>query len=229
MTRRIPRPVRGAIRFALSWAEWYTSDLEPAIAGGRRDEIASDVWEQAAGQADRPAAALAASIAGRVVRGIPADLAWRWRMPSGVRRETGVVRAGLAIAVVLSGAVLALGVGAVGRTVVGLLRGEALPSVVTVSSAGFGVAALLLGFALVLRPRTRRLGFVWLAFASALTLHFSALILVTLSASFQSVYYTLVQYTSDVWLTGWFLLVGAISAFPALVALALAPTRVARA
>jgi hypothetical protein len=213
------------MRFALAWAAWYTSDLEPAVADGRRDEIASDVWEQAAGQADRPAAALAASIAGRVVRGIPADLAWRWRMPSGFPRETGVMRAGLAIALVLSSAVLALGVGALGRAAVGLLRGEALPSVTTVSSTGIGVGMLLLGLALVLRARTRRLGLLWLAVASALTLHFAALILVTLSATFQSLYYTLVPYTSEVWLTGWFLLIGAISAFPALVALTLAPTR----
>jgi hypothetical protein len=215
------------MRFALAWAGWYTSDLEPAVAGGRRDEIASDVWEQAAGQADRPAAALTASIIGRVVRGMPSDLAWRWRMPSGVPRETGVVRAGLAIAVILSGAVLALGIGALARCAVGLLRGEALPSVSTVSSTGLGVTALLLGFALLTRLRTRRLGLLWLAVASAITLHFAALILVTLSATFQSLYYTLVQYTSAVWLPGWFLVLGAIAAFPALVAVTLAPTRMA--
>lgn len=223
MSRRIPPVVRTASRFALSWAGWYTRDLDPEVAGDRRDEIASDVWEQAAGQADRPAAALAASIVGRVLRGVPADLAWRWRMPSRAPRETGVVRVGLTSALVISGAALALGLGALGRTAVGLSRGEALPSLVTVSSTALGVAALLLGLLLVARLRTRRLGLLWLAVAIGVTVHFGSLVLITLSATFQTAFYGLANYSVDAWLPGWFLVVGAISAVPALVALALAP------
>jgi hypothetical protein len=225
VSRRVAPLVRAASRFALSWAGRYTRDLDPVIAGDRRDEIASDVWEQVAGQADRPAAALAASIVGRVLRGIPADLAWRWRMPSGAPRETGLVRIGLAIALTVSGAALALGVGALVRTAVGLARGEALPSVVTVSSTAVGVAALVLGLLLVARLRTRRLGLLWLAVATGVTLHFGSLVLVTLSATFQAAFYGLANYSVDAWLPGWFLVVGAISAVPALISITLAPAR----
>lgn len=221
MSRRVPPIVRAASRLALDWAGWYTRDLEPEVAGGRRDEIASDVWEQTARQADRPAFALAASIASRVVRGIPADLAWRWRMPSLAPREPLAARVGFALAVLLPTLALGLGIWALGRAGVGLLRGEALPSILTVSSAALGVVGLLLGLRLVARLRTRRLGLLWLAAATAVTLHFAALVLVTLSASFQELYYTRVAYTSELWLIGWFVIVGAISAVPALVALTL--------
>ncbi len=160
MTRRMPRAVRRATHLALSWARWYTRDLTPAIAGDRRDEIASDVWEQAAGQADRPAAVLAASIVGRVVRGIPADLAWRWNVRparSGIRAPL-VVRSALATAIVLAVLELALGSLALGRVVIALGRGEPLPSETTVASAIAGMLVLVAGLALVARTRTRAVG-----------------------------------------------------------------------
>lgn len=221
MSRRIPAPVRVATRLALAWAAWYTRDLDPATTRDRRDEIASDVWEQVAGQADRPAAALAASIAGRVVRGIPADLAWRWRMPS-LHPAPTAVRGAVAVAVVLSGATLALGIAALVRVAVGLARGEALPSVTTVASAAIGVTALVAGLALLARIRTRRLGLLWLGGAAGVTLHFSFLILVTLSTTFQEPYYRLITLSGQTWLPAWFAIVGAVAAVPALAALGLA-------
>lgn len=223
--RRVPPVVRSASRLALAWAGWYTRDLDPAVAGERRDEIASDLWEQAAGQADRPAAALATSILSRVVRGVPADLAWRWRMPAdpGAARQPGAVRAALAIAVVVAGAILALGIAALVRAGIGLGRGEALPSVTTVSSVAIGVAGLLAGLALLARVRTRRLALIWLAGAVGVTLHFAALTLVTLSATFQGPYYQLISLSGQTWLPWWFVTVGALAAFPALVTLAVEP------
>jgi hypothetical protein len=220
MTRRVAPSVRAASRFALSWAGWYTRDLEPTTAAERRDEIASDVWEQVAGQADRPATALAASIVSRVVRGAPADLAWRWRMPArpSAARQPGAVRAALAITVAVAGSSLALGLAALARVGIGLARAEALPSVTTVTSVALGVAGLLAGFALLTRARTRRLAMIWLAGAMGVTLHFASLTLVTLSATFQVPYIQLIMVSGQAWLPWWFLIVGALAAFPALVA-----------
>jgi hypothetical protein len=220
MTRRMGPTVRAASRFALSWAGWYTRDLEPTTASERRDEIASDVWEQVAGQADRPAAALAASIVSRVVRGIPADLAWRWRMPAQPRavRQPAAVRAALVVAMVVAGSSLALGTAALVRVGIGLARAEALPSVTTVTSVALGVAGLLAGFALLRRGRTRRLALIWLAGATGVTLHFASLTMVTLSPTFQVPYIRLIMVSGQGWLPWWFLIVGAIAAFPALVA-----------
>jgi len=227
MTRAMPRAVRRATYLALSWARWYTRDLTPAIAGDRRDEIASDVWEQAAAQADRPAAVLAASIVGRVVRGIPADLAWRWNVRparSGVRAPL-IVRGAVATAVVLAGIELGLGSLALGRVVIGLGRGEPLPSETTVASTIAGMIVLLAGLALVARLRTRALGLLVLGLGAAVTVHFAALALVTLSSILGDGYVRIVVMgpSGFVW---WALVVGALAAFPAVVAMSeSAPTR----
>lgn len=228
MSRRFPAPVRAASRLALGWAGWYTEGLEPAIAADRRDEIASDVWEQAAGQAGRPAALLAASIASRTLRGMPSDLAWRWRMPSVARRAEPLVRVALGIAVALAAALLTLGIAGLGRTALGLLRGEALPSAITVASLVVGVLALMGGFALLARARTRRLGLLWLGGASGLVLHFGTLALVTLSETLSVVHVGL-YVASDAWLAWWFVIVGVVVAYPAVVAASLSPRPEARA
>jgi hypothetical protein len=230
MTRAMPRMVRRATHLALSWTRWYTRDLAPAIAGDRRDEIASDVWEQAAGQADRPAAALAASIVGRVVRGIPADLAWRWKVrpaTTGVQPPL-IVRSAVATAVVLW--VLELGFGALAlvRLGIGLGRGEPLPSETTVASALAGMLVLVVGLALVARPRTRPIGLLALGLGAAVVVHFASLTLVTLSAILGDGYVRIVVMgpSGFGW---WVLLVGALAAFPALVAISESvPSRRAR-
>ena len=219
MTRTMPSAVRRATHFALSWARWYTRDLSPAVAGDRRDEIASDVWEQAAGQADRPAAVLAASIVSRVVRGIPADLAWRWRVrPTSGARAPLIVRSALATAVVLAALELALGTAAAIRLGIGLSRGEPLPSETTVASALAGMIVLVAGLALIVRPRTRALGLVALGLGAAVVVHFATLALVTLSATLNGGYFRILLMGSSgfVW---WALIVSALAAFPTLVAI----------
>lgn len=63
---------------ARRWVDGYTGWVKADAAERRRDEIASDVWEQraeATARGVRPVT-VAFSIAGRVVAGIPADLLW---------------------------------------------------------------------------------------------------------------------------------------------------------
>jgi hypothetical protein len=72
------------------WVRLYTRNVPAPVAGRRRDEIDSDVHdhiahERALGTAERR---IAVSIAGRMGRGLPADLAWRWRMRTSARRST---------------------------------------------------------------------------------------------------------------------------------------------
>ena len=63
----------------LRWVAFYTRGLPHGVADARRDEIASDIYEQSANLQLGVAARrrLAASLAFRAVRGIAADVAWR--------------------------------------------------------------------------------------------------------------------------------------------------------
>jgi hypothetical protein len=64
--------------FARGWTRVYTAGLPARSARERRDEIASDLWEQTTdgARSGSAAGATAAEIFGRVVLGIPADLSW---------------------------------------------------------------------------------------------------------------------------------------------------------
>jgi hypothetical protein len=61
------------------WVATYSRHLPAEIAGRRRAELASDLWEQRTwGQAvGAPAPAVALSILRRMAAGMPADLRWR--------------------------------------------------------------------------------------------------------------------------------------------------------
>ena len=61
------------------WVRLYTRDLPPAAAERRRDEIAADLHDhvdhdRSAGVGERR---IALRVAGRMVRGVPADASWR--------------------------------------------------------------------------------------------------------------------------------------------------------
>ena len=60
------------------WVEAYTTGLPTRIRAERKEEIESDLWEQATGGGieGESANAVAAHIFGRVVLGMPADMAW---------------------------------------------------------------------------------------------------------------------------------------------------------
>jgi cytochrome b6-f complex iron-sulfur subunit len=68
-----------AAAVVLRWARTYTRRLPPGLAEERRNELASDLWEQQAlaTQDGTPAWQAATSILRRMVAGMPADLVWR--------------------------------------------------------------------------------------------------------------------------------------------------------
>jgi hypothetical protein len=70
-----------ALTFALAraWVRIYTRGLSAALRDARRAEIACDLWEQRHEQAcaGRRSLLTALEIFGRVIRGVPSDLAWR--------------------------------------------------------------------------------------------------------------------------------------------------------
>jgi len=57
------------------WVAWYTRDLPPSARDERRNEVASDLWEQQSTQGTGLRTDLA--IASRTLRGVWSDLAWR--------------------------------------------------------------------------------------------------------------------------------------------------------
>ncbi len=68
------RAIGTATRFSGWWVGLYTLGLQRDTRGERRDEIASDLWEQAH---DKPSRLTAMAILLRCLLGIPADLSWR--------------------------------------------------------------------------------------------------------------------------------------------------------
>ena len=71
------------------WVRLYTSGLPPDIREARRAEIASDLWEQAAGAPGCGMVTTAAEVLARMLLGIPADLSWRFA--AGRQRHAGDV------------------------------------------------------------------------------------------------------------------------------------------
>lgn len=68
---------RGA-RFAAWWVEAITRTAEPSVALDRRAEICSDTHEQLSDAWRRGAVSVESrAVVGRVIRGMPADIAWR--------------------------------------------------------------------------------------------------------------------------------------------------------
>jgi hypothetical protein len=152
----------------LRWCELYTRGLSPAVAGDRRDELASDLWEHAAHE---PRAARA--MLSRAIRGVPADLAWRYEQRRSAQRlvplETRVVAGSVAALVTLAAsALIALGVIAIVRTGLYVSLGYVRPWSETAIWV-IGLTALAaVGCALLLRRRTRPLGAIVLAGSSPL-------------------------------------------------------------
>lgn len=80
MTGRRPTVIHHLVAVAiLRWVTFYTRNLPAEVAGERRDEIASDLYEQSMDVGLGAAARwrLALSLAWRAMRGAAADLLWR--------------------------------------------------------------------------------------------------------------------------------------------------------
>jgi hypothetical protein len=85
------------------WVRFYTRNLPPPIARRRIDEIDADLHDQIAherahGTRDRR---IALSIAGRMLRGLAADVSWRRRHARATAAYRPAVRVALATAFIL--------------------------------------------------------------------------------------------------------------------------------
>ena len=78
-----------ARRFVLAWVRIYTAGLAAPVRNARRDEIASDTWEEINSGNDDAAASLTA----RCLLGVPADIAWRVEQANALSRASGAVLA----------------------------------------------------------------------------------------------------------------------------------------
>jgi hypothetical protein len=65
------------LALARAWVSLYTRGLPAELRDRRREEIASDLWEQRHDERSRRPSLAGVDVLGRVVRGVPADLSWR--------------------------------------------------------------------------------------------------------------------------------------------------------
>ncbi len=160
-----------AAELILRWCDLYTRGLSPAVAGDRRAELASDLWEHAAYE-PRPAGAMLS----RAIRGVPADLAWRNEQRRAARRlvpmETRVVGGVVAWLVALAASsLIVFGLIAIQRTAFFVAQDYVRPwSETAVWVIGLTELAIVGAF-LLLQRRSRPFGAIALA-ASVPLVHF---------------------------------------------------------
>jgi hypothetical protein len=65
-----------AVRCVRGWVRFYTRNLPPEVAARRRAEIESDLWEQTNDQTSTDR--VTGQVLGRWLRGMPADVWWRY-------------------------------------------------------------------------------------------------------------------------------------------------------
>jgi hypothetical protein len=95
--------VRLSLGAARAWTRLYSAGARTGPREARRDQIASDLWEHEAdavtnGQAP---AGLAGELLGRVVRGIPSDIAWRLNTGGMEMKSTFVIERGSGLVMLL--------------------------------------------------------------------------------------------------------------------------------
>lgn len=185
-------PYRTAARRVLRWCAWYTRGLDPHIAAERRDEIASDLHEEAAWAED---SGLSPSRAARVMllralRGVAADLSWRSHVLRGTDRaalaELRLDRAGRGLSALL----MFLGLGLTGLGLFALIRSldtrsTSVAPAFELLPVMFLTCLALLGTILSAVRRTRLIGATSLIFPAAWMINFSVQLLWYSSATVQ--------------------------------------------
>jgi len=75
------QPVGAAIRLTLLWARCYSVGLRPGTRERRHSELESDLWEHYSDRRDEGAspAEVNIEVLGRLLRGMPSDMAWRFQ------------------------------------------------------------------------------------------------------------------------------------------------------
>ncbi|UOQ87676.1 hypothetical protein MUN74_10170 [Agromyces endophyticus] len=178
------------------WCRWYTRDLSEPVATARRAEIASDLYEQRAFAAETGERGVSRSIVGRLVRGIPADLTWRYAQ---VRRLALTAPRGTfplampALAHLATALLLAWGVLVVWRTAAGMAAGDWAGAWDLVAAGVFGLAMAVLGAVLTTVTRFRWLGALWLAAASYVLIRFGMYTLIASSTTLGAFYISAIE------------------------------------
>jgi hypothetical protein len=181
-----------AAGLARAWVRTYTAGLPPDARERRTEQLESDLWEH---EADLAGLGVTPSLAGleilgRLVRGIPADVLWRFQL-EGPRMEikipfermTGLLLLALAILIPISGAISGYDTRREGWSDELTRLGEMATYQTNVNTifqglAGLGLLAAAAGFYLALQGRSRILATfsaVAMAAAGILTLGASAL------------------------------------------------------
>ncbi len=75
------------VRLARSWVAFYTRGLPADCRDARRAEISSDLWEQRHDGLANGSASVPASVVGRMLAGMPADISWRVQERGVARQE----------------------------------------------------------------------------------------------------------------------------------------------
>jgi hypothetical protein len=181
-----------AVRRVSRWCEWYTRDLDPDLASARRDEIASDLFEQAM-WADELGVApdrLARIVLSRGARGAVSDLSWRHAQRrhalmadpaiGRVRRLNGTA---LGIVLIAAIGVLTWGVYVLARVAMAVADGTIRAGSETSISLIVFTALASCGVVLLARRRTRVAGALWMVLPSLGLVHFGLVQLYSLSAT----------------------------------------------
>ncbi len=186
----VPRTAGDRVDAAvLGWCRWYTRDLPEPVATARVAELASDLYEQRADAGGDSATSRA--IVGRAIRGIPADLAWRYARlrRAALAAPWGTFPLALpALAHLATALLLAWGVLVVARTAAGMTAGDWAGAWDLVAAGVVGLAMALLGAVLTAIPRLRWLGALWLAAASYVLIRFGMYTLIASSATLTEFY-----------------------------------------
>ncbi|MGW9631085.1 hypothetical protein ACWGST_10305 [Agromyces sp. NPDC055520] len=192
------RLVHRSDRAVLAWGRWYTSDLPDEVAADRLAELESDVFEERAAAASdqapggaRGARGVGRSIMLRAIRGVPADLAWRFARLRGAALTAPNGSFPLvmpALAHLATALLLAWGVLVVVRVGAGLADGSWSGAWDLVASGVVGLGLALIGSALTLMPQARWLGALWLAAASYVLLRYGMYALIATSTTLTEFY-----------------------------------------
>lgn len=158
-------------RLALWWVERYTRGLTEGARGDRRAELVSDLWEHRAVHGAARATQLA--VLSRCIRGVPADLSWRWsrqqRSPWSAARVVARAMGWSAALISYLFLVATHGWGATALVGLELYGGDWKPGDVEVFSRVSGAVLTLLVVGLLILRRRPRTGASLLALGALAT------------------------------------------------------------
>jgi len=187
--REPPASAHRSDRAVLAWGRWYTSDLPEEVAADRLAELESDVFDERAAAAGEPG--VGRSIAWRAIRGVPADLTWRFARLRGasLTAPRGTFPLAMpALAHLATALLLAWGALIVVRVCAGIIDGSWAGAWDLVASGVVGLGLAIIGTVLTMLPQARWLGALWLAAASYVLLRFGMYALIATSITLTDFY-----------------------------------------